>query len=247
MKQIKLIIVLSLLSQFLFSQTDKNITYRNSIDFFENYQNNISGFNHANFQYSENKKKSVPLAVGLSLLIPGMGELYVGNYNKIGRYLTGAEATLWLTYASLTYYSNWIIDDARKFASINAKVNISGKDEKFFVNIGNYSDIYQYNERKLQERKEEQLYDPNSDYFWQWNSETNRLKYRSLRIKGDDFLNSTQFVLGAILANHIISAVIAGNLAIKYNETNNQTLQINTDVKGTVDFPIFVLTISSTF
>lgn len=246
MRQIKFVFLFVFLLQFTYSQTENNILINKEIEFFRVYKNQFYGIDGSDYNYTESAKKSVPLAVGLSLLFPGMGELYVGDY-RIGRYLTGAEATLWLTYASLNYYGRWIRDDARTFASINANVNISGKDDKFFVNIGNYSDVYQYNERKLQDRKEEQLYDPQSDYYWKWNNESNRLKYRSLRIKSDDVLNSTQFVLGAILANHIISAVNAGRLAIKYNEATNTAFHINTNVKGTVDFPVLVLTISKNF
>lgn len=247
MKIIKIVISILLIIQILPSQ-EKNDNRFNSYtinNFFESYDNLKLNENHLNITENFNKK-SVHLAVGLSLLFPGMGELYVGDYN-VGKYLTGSEISLWLTYASLNFYGRWIRDDARTFASINANINLSGKDDKYFVNIGNYSDIYQYNERKLQERKETQLYDPDSHYYWKWNSEENRLKYRSLRIKSDDVLNSTQFVLGAILANHIISAVNAGRLAIKYNSNQNQALQINTNVKGTVEYPIFMLTFSKSF
>lgn len=246
MKPVQIILSIIFIFQISFSQSnnDNQIKRYTICNFFENY-NLRSGSNDLDFN-EKSSKKSVQLAVGLSLLLPGMGELYVGDY-RLGKYLTGSEITLWLTYASLNFYGRWIRDDARTFASINANINLSGKDNKYFVNVGNYSDIYQYNEKKLQERKDSQLYDPESHYYWKWNTEENRIKYRRLRIKSDDVLNSTQFVLGAILANHIISAVNAGRLAIKHNSSQNQAFEIKTNVKGTVEYPVLMLTFSKSF
>lgn len=247
MKIIQIVFFTLIILQSSISQTATgNSSSINIQKFFESYEDNLKM--KSNFSYIDGTsvKKSIPLAVGLSFLFPGMGELYVGDY-RVGKYLTGSEIALWISYLSMNFYGKWIRDDARTFASIHANVSLTGKDSKYFVNIGNYSDIYQYNERKLQERKETQLYDPNSDYYWKWNSEENRLKYRQMRIKSDDVLNNTQFILGAILANHIISAVNAGRLAIKYNSNQHHVFQINTNVKGTVEHPIVMLTLSKIF
>lgn len=219
-----------------------------------NIQNSLFGtvniFGALNLQNMDLKndskiRKSVPLAVALSLVIPGMGELYVGNY-KTGRYLTGSEAALWITYVSMNFYGKWVRDDARLFASEKAGIDLSGKGGKYFVDIGNYSDIYQYNERKLQERKEDQIYDPFS-YYWKWENDSDRMRYKNLRIKSDEIINSSQFIIAAIIANHIISAVNAGRLAIKFNKDGSEAILLNPSIKGTVFNPIYSLTISKQF
>ena len=61
------------------------------------------------------QKKSVFLAVALSLTLPGMGELYAGNFNA-GKYHLIAEGGIWLAYASLRLHSTWERQDAHSFA-----------------------------------------------------------------------------------------------------------------------------------
>ncbi len=239
MKQ-SLIIILTLMCVHLsFSQTN---TTRNDLkikdELFIDYQLKAT-----------NNKKSVALAAALSLVLPGMGELYVGNY-KTGRYLTGAEGALWLTYFSLDAYGDWLRDDGRKFAVTHGGVNLAGQEKQFFVDIGNYIDVNQYNERKLQERREEKLYDPNSNYYWKWNTDTERQRYKSQRIASDRAYNNTYFVLGAILANHLISAVNAGRAAKIYNKQVETTgaIEFETKILGNMYKPDgILLKISKTF
>lgn len=238
MKLISIIISTIFCIQLSFSQT--NVTYDNLRIKEELFYNNQSG---------TASKKSVALASVLSLVMPGMGELYVGNY-RTGRYLTGAEGALWLTYFSLDAYGNWLRDDGRRFAGMNAGVQLAGQNHQFFVNIGNYADVYQYNERKLQERQAEKLYDPNSIYYWKWNTDTERQKYKSQRIASDRAFNNTYFVLGAILANHLISAVNAGRTAVIQNRQQETVgvIEFETKLLGSFNKPDgLLLKISKTF
>ncbi len=228
--------------------TNSVVSHKNIKDFFNQSidleSRNVSVFS----DYSASSKKSVPLAVALSLVLPGMGELYAGDYSR-GKYLTSAEGLLWLTFTSVQLYGTWLKNDARLFASTNAGVKLAGQDDKYFVDIGNYSDIYWYNERKLQDREDDKLYDPSSNYYWQWNNEASRQKYRNIRIKSDEVFNSRQFIVGAILANHIVSAINAGMLASKYNKQSDITnnFQINSKLRVTANNPEFVFTISKLF
>lgn len=222
--------------------------HKNIKDFF-NQSIELESRNASVFSaYSASSKKSVPLAVALSLVLPGMGELYAGDYSR-GKYLTSAEGFLWLTFASVQLYGTWLKNDARLFAATNAGVKLDGKDDKYFVDIGNYSDIYWYNERKLQDRQDDKLYDPNSNYYWRWNSEEDRQKYRNFRIKSDEVFNSRQFIVGAILANHIVSAINAGMLASKLNKQTDFTssFQIGSGLRVVANHPEFVFTISKQF
>jgi hypothetical protein len=198
------------------------------------YINSKISFDDSNLLIKNNgNKKSVTLAVVYSLLLPGMGELYVGDYST-GRYLTAAEGALWITYASFELYGSWVRDDARRFAVTNAGVNLAGQNKQFFVDIGNYENVYLYNERKLQDRQEKKLYNPNSVYSWSWNTDGDRLKYRNLRISSDQAFNSTQFVIGAIIANHLVSAINAARLAISHNSHDEslQSLRFDTQILG---------------
>lgn len=247
----KLIVPLIILFSYgaIYSQTSsynyQPIIYKPELSLIEKE----SRVNNYNISYKTNSgKKSVGLSVILSLLLPGMGELYAGDYST-GKYLTALEGMLWLTYASVDIYGTWIRDDARNFAVVNGGVTLAGQHDKFFTDIGNYLDVHHYNDRKLQERQANKLYDPNSAFYWQWNSDANRSKYRIMRIKSDEAFNSLQFVLGAVLVNHIVSAVNAARLTSKYNREGvaSKDLNIGTQIVGTIDNPHFILKISKTF
>lgn len=248
MKKIVCVFIFIFSVQAVIAQQLTNSANLNKNDFF-NQSIELEPRNESFYSsYSASPKKSVPLAVALSLVLPGMGELYAGDYCR-GKYLTSAEGFLWLTYTSAHLYGTWLKNDARLFASTNAGVKLAGQDDKYFVDIGNYADIYWYNERKLQDRQDDKLYDPSSNYFWQWNSEASRQKYRNIRIRSDEVFNSRQFIVGAILANHIISAINAGMLARKINKEADITssFQIGSKLCVTAYNPEFVFTISKLF
>jgi hypothetical protein len=179
-------------------------------------------------------KKNQALAVVYSLLVPGTGELYADRFDN-GRYSLVAEAALWLTYASFQQYGNWLQGDARSFASAHAGATPSGKDDQFYVNLGNFSNMYDYNDKKLHDRNISEIYDPSQGYFWNWDSDRSRQRFRSLRISSDKVLNNSRFVIGAIVVNHILSALNAARLVRQFNKNADEafgTWQLEPNVIG---------------
>jgi hypothetical protein len=165
---------------------------------------------------SEKPRKSVLVAIAYSLILPGLGEYYADNLGT-GKYFMGADAGLWLTYGGFRMYGNWLKDDAKTLAVERASANFDGKDDKFEVNIGNFSDVLGYNEAKLRNREYDLLYDAKSTFAWQWGSDSDRLHYKDLRNRGESTLRSSQFVLGALVLNRVISAISAARSALAYN------------------------------
>ena len=169
------------------------------------------------------KKKSQATAVLFSLLLPGMGEWYAEDFGS-GRYSLIAEATLWLTYASFQQYGAWYQSDARQFAVAHAGASLNGKNDQFFVNLGNFDNVSEYNDQKLRERDLTDVYDPAAGYFWSWDTDADRARFRSLRVSGDEIFNNSRFVIGAVILNHIISAVNAARLVRHYNKNADEGL-----------------------
>ncbi|MGA7159578.1 MAG: hypothetical protein WBZ48_01160 [Bacteroidota bacterium] len=169
------------------------------------------------------KKKSQATAVLYSLLLPGMGEWYADDFGS-GRYSLIAEATLWLTYASFQQYGTWYQNDARQFAVAHASASSNGKNDQFFVNMANFDNVYEYNDQKLRERDAADLYDPASGYFWSWDSDADREHFRALRVSGDRIFNNSRFVIGAVIVNHIVSAINAARLVRHYNKNADEGL-----------------------
>jgi hypothetical protein len=198
---------------------------------------------------SSGEKKSVALAAVYSLVLPGMGELYVGSYGT-GKYFTIAEGALWIGWGGMQWYGNWLQNDAHEFAAQHAQTSPEGKDDQYFIDIGNFKNVYVYNEQILRGRDVFGTYDPMSSYYWQWDTDANREQYRQLRVSSDEVFNNSRFVIAAIGVNHLLSAINAGRLAISHNKSIDEasTIDIHANVIGTFAHPNgIMLTVTKSF
>ena len=168
-------------------------------------------------------KKSVGLAALYSLLVPGMGELYASGFSS-GRYFLMAEGALWITYAAFQIHGDDLRDDARMYAVSRAGVSPLGKNDQFYVDIGNFMDTGEYNEKKLRDREPDKVYDPALGYAWRWESDAVRLAFREQRVSGENVYNNRKFVGLAILVNHLASAINAARAAIAHNNALDNPL-----------------------
>jgi len=172
-------------------------------------------------QDRDSEKKSVGLAAIYSLILPGMGELYANGFGS-GKFFLMAEGALWLTFASFEIYGGSLRADARAFALSKAGIDPSGKDDQFYVDIGNFDNINEYNEKQARDREDEKIYegniyDVNQGYAWDWESDVARLAYRDQRLSSERVFNNKKFVVAAILINHVASAINAARAAISHN------------------------------
>lgn len=200
------------------------------------------------FQSPAPEEKSVFRAIVYSLVVPGMGELYAGGFDS-GKYFLIAETGLWLTFTSFELYGHWLENDARRFAASRASASIDGKDDQFFVNVGNFNNVYEYNEKKLRDRDLASVYDPSGPFFWLWDNEQSRTRFRDLRVKSENIFNNVRFVVGAIIVNHIASAINAARLASARNkELSESGWEFQTGLLGNALYPDgVVLTVRKTF
>lgn len=186
------------------------------------------------------ERKSVAKAALFSFLLPGMGELYTGNFG-MGKYFTIAEGALWVGLFGVDRYAHWLQDDAYSFAAQHAGVRVAGKSEQFFIDIGNDSDIYAYNRRILQARSRYLVYDetPGSPYIWKWDSKQNLNSYADRRIASSDMFNNTRFIAAVIALNHLVSAVNAARLAISHNKNlgESEIIDVRARLLGTLSRP----------
>jgi hypothetical protein len=184
-------------------------------------------------------RKSVALAAVYSLLLPGMGELYADGFAS-GKYFLAGEAALWLTYVVFDTYGNSLRDDARAYAAAHAGVNPSGKNDQFYVDIGNFLTLADYNEKKLRDRSLDAVYTPDSGFDWQWESDAARSLYRSQRISSENIYNDRKYVIAAVIVNHVLSAINAGRAATRYNSAVENALgdlRISAGVIGGIGSP----------
>lgn len=173
------------------------------------------GLTHESLFQEQSTEKSVFWAVVYSAVLPGMGELYAGSFSS-GQYFLMADAGLWLSYAGFISHGDWIRNDAKSFATQHANVNLDGKDEDFEVNIGNFLTTDEYNQQKLRNRQIDLLY-TDSRYRWQWDSDENRDRFKSMRIRSDEVFRNAKFLIGAAVVNRLVSAFLAGRAAAAHN------------------------------
>ena len=168
-------------------------------------------------------RKSVGLAVVYSLLLPGMGELYAEGFGS-GKFFLFGEAGLWITYAIFEIHGNDLRDGARSFAAARAGVQIAGKDDQFFVDVGNFATMDDYNDKRLRDREPSRLYSAASGQYWRWDSEDSRMTFRDQRVSSEDMYNNRKFVAAAIVINHVVSAINAARAALAYNSSLEKSL-----------------------
>ena len=135
-----------------------------------------------------------------SLIIPGWGQKTLGK-PKRARFYNYIESGILLTLISSSTFSNIEKKNYKAFASRHAGISSSGKDHKYWVDIGNYNSINAYNDEHLRNREIDDLY-----------SDDNKLE-----------LFAT-FSVGALILNHLISSIDA--LYLKRISSNN-SLSIN--------------------
>jgi len=184
-------------------------------------------------------RKNVGLGVLYSLLLPGMGELYAGGYGS-GKYFTAAEGVLWLTLGAIDIHARSMRDDARSYAALHAGFDQAGKDDAYYIDVGNFTDVWSHNEQVLRDRDAYKLYDPQSGAYWKWDSDANRELYREERVASDQMFNNTRFVAAAIAVNHVLSAINAARLIVSGNRAaggGDGTLDIGADVMGGMAHP----------
>ncbi len=157
------------------------------------------------------KKISLGGAFLRSALIPGWGQKSLGARSGARNFFV-AEVGLIAGVAAFNVYGNWLEDDMRTLASEHAGSAVNGKADQYFVDVGNFLSLEEYNQSRLQNRDVQNLYDP-ATHAWRWDTDGNRLRFKQLRLNSDRAHAKAELVIAAVLANHIISGIHAAWLA----------------------------------
>ena len=162
------------------------------------------------------EKKSVSSAFFLSLLLPGLGEAYVGRtgYTKV---FMSIEVVGWGLFVANEVQAASRREDYRNFAAQHAGVLQSGKTDQYWIDIGKYNNIFDFNEQRRRDRDVAAIYAENSENFWRWDSKANRLSYDGKRITTSEIEERRTFIIGGIILNHLISAINALRVARQHN------------------------------
>ncbi len=166
---------------------------------------------------SDTPSKSRGRAFFQSLILPGWGQYYAESRTMM-KVFAVSEVITWGSYFGFRTWSNWLEDDYRTFAATHAGVATAGKPGNYFVDIGRFADIFEYNQAQLRDRDVADLYSENQEFFWRWDSESNRRRYDDLRKRSDRASNRSDFAIAAVVVNHLVSAIQSTLAVYHYNK-----------------------------
>lgn len=161
--------------------------------------------------------KSAVVGAALSFLLPGMGEVYAGNFES-GRYFFGAELAMILGIGTQYVRGTSFESDYKVLARTNAGVS-GEKEEQFWRDISSFNSIDEFNAERLRNRDFGGRYNPQT-HFWRWNSDTDRQQFRDLRIQSDKAYQSIYYLLAAMGINRVLSMINAVRGINTFNESN---------------------------
>ena len=167
--------------------------------------------------YGQIQKESKLDPVIKSLIIPGWGQKSLGK-PKRARLFNYIESGILLTLITSSTFSNIEKKNYIAFASKHAAISSSGKDHKYWVDIGNYNSIENYNDEHLRNREMDDLYPDDKKWSWDWDLESNRTIFENKRIRADQLELFATFSIGALVLNHVVSSIDA--LYLKKVSTN---------------------------
>jgi len=154
----------------------------------------------------ESAKSSSISPILKSFILPGTGEYALGNTSR-GRTFILSEIALVFSAVGAYHFSNLNEQKYIAFAAEHSGVQSAGKDHHYWVDIGNYMSIHDFNEEHLRFRENDALYEETDEWNWEWDTESNRSKFESTRITSDKWKLGGKFIIGGLVVNHIISAI----------------------------------------
>jgi len=174
--------------------------------------------------------KNPMVALLLSCVVPGWGEIYVGETTR-GRWFMAAEAGIWAGYGAFKIQEGMREDDYRDYAQIFAGT-APGADSSYLSDMGGYirsEGDDSYNESIRREARSlfpddleaqaayltENGY--SGDLSWDWGTTDRFYEYRDLRRIASEAERNAFYITGLAVLNRVLSAVDSAWMARRHN------------------------------
>lgn len=155
-----------------------------------------------------------------SLLVPGWGESVVARAHpelgRPGRVPFLVDLGLAAAAVGLVHYGGVKRDEYQSYASRVAGAGPHADDSDFWVDVSNHASVETYNTAMLQNGNPAARYTEEGD-SWAWPSSAERGRYRDLRAVSEDAYSRALALGGAMVVNHLLSAVRANRLLRRSN------------------------------
>ncbi len=199
---------------------------------------------------SRNSGKSVLLAVGASALLPGMGELYLGETDMV-RPFVWVDASLWVVALSSYVIGDRYLTSAHGYAVRHAGLNSNSKSSTLLNAVGDYrsragiagqntspDDDEDYNQAMIRAGKDIDA-DLREDIVWDWGTSDNPETTKRMKHYKDllsDYRVSRivfQVAVGALVVNRVASMLDAMRV---YRATSSKGLASRIEMNPYVGF-----------
>lgn len=175
---------------------------------------------------SRNSEKNMFLAIGASAILPGMGELYLGEDDMV-RPFVWIDASLWVTAISAYIIGDRYLTSAHGYAVRHAGLNSSSKNMTLLNAVGDYrsrngvagqnstpDNDEDYNQAMIRAGKNIDA-DLNKDIVWDWGASDNPKTTKQMKHYKNllsDYRVSRivfQVAVGALVVNRVVSVLDA--------------------------------------
>jgi hypothetical protein len=161
-----------------------------------------------------------------SLLVPGWGQRYLGKPVSAGRFLA-AELVLWGGYLGCRRLAEVREDSYQSYAAEHAGARPEGKGSRFLDDLGFYDSTVEHNlYARLSEGPTPALYPDDPEFFWEWETQAARLRYRDLRASGESARRGVLYAGGLVAVNHLVAAVHAARGAADAGAARDASLEL---------------------
>ena len=143
-----------------------------------------------------------------SFLVPGWGQNELGYKSRSKKYIY-VEVGILLSLYTSSKYSNEIKRNYIAYAAKHAGIVTNGKDREYWVDIGNFNTLNDYNSEHLRNREVGELYPQTQKWNWNWDTSKNRKYFESRRIQSDKMKLFSTFAIGGLFLNHFVSSIDA--------------------------------------
>ena len=146
-----------------------------------------------------------------SLLVPGWGQRYATGGG--GRFFA-AELAFWGGYLGFERLREVRRDQYRAFAAAHADARPQGKDGEYFDELGFYQSRLEHNQfARYEDGPGAAIYPLGRDFFWEWDRQASRERYRQLRNSTAGAGRQALFMTGLVAVNHLFAAIHAARTA----------------------------------
>lgn len=175
--------------------------------------------------------KSPARAAVLSLVLPGLGELYAGG-PRSARFFLVTEGILWTGMATFRFLETYRIDAYHAHAAAHAGIRLHNLPESVIKEVGDFESIYERNQReRFLAGEHANLRTEAAGHVWEWDSEASRVKFQDLRSKATSAEQKAFLFVGGLIFNRFASVLNAASIARK-TRTRGAGVQVRADLRS---------------